>query len=123
MNDGFAKYLDVQDTARVLGVAPTQVRHLARRGVAPPALRTGHQWDRAGIARAAVYLALVELMGGHAETPLQVVTEERERIERALDDLLDAPPYLLVKLGGDRAQAYVTVPLQRVVDALRRLPA
>jgi hypothetical protein len=62
-----AKFFTADEAARILGVDRERVYDLTRRGHVKPALTKGaHQYDRRGLVRMAVFLAIQEAVGPQA---------------------------------------------------------
>jgi hypothetical protein len=68
--DGYANYFDAEQVAQILGVTRKDIFAWREQGVAAPAItRLIEQFDRAGLARLAVYALLRDLMGDRTSRP------------------------------------------------------
>jgi hypothetical protein len=70
----------------------------------------GEQYDRAALARFAVYALLRDLMGDRTSRPREIVTDQSIVVDAALRDL-HADDALVLRLQGRRAATTITLPL------------
>ena len=109
--DDHAQYFDAGQIAEILGVDRKDVFDWRRQGVAEPVLtKLVEQFDRAGLARLAVYALLRDLMGDRTSRPREIVNEQATVVEAALRDLR-AEDALVLRLQGKRAATLITLPI------------
>jgi hypothetical protein len=115
--DGHAQYFDAGQVAEILGVSRRDIFAWREQGVAAPALtRLIEQFDRAGLARMAVYSLLRDLMGDRTSRPREIVNEQATVVEAALHDLR-AKDALVLRLQGKRAATLITLPIVTMLRA------
>jgi hypothetical protein len=109
--DGHAQYFDAEQVAQILGVSRRDIFAWREQGVAAPALsKLIEQFDRAGLARMAVYALLRDLMGDRTSRPREIVTEQATVVEAALRDLR-AEDALVLRLQGKRVSSVIALPI------------
>jgi hypothetical protein len=121
--DGFADYFDAGQIAEILGVTRKEIFAWREQGIAAPALtRLIEQFDRAGLARLAVYALLRDLMGDRTSRPREIVNEQATVVEAALRDLR-AEDALVLRLQGKRVSSVITLPIVSMLrDSIRAVP-
>ena len=109
--------------AQILGVTRKDVFAWREQGIATPALsKLIEQFDRAGLARMAVYALLRDLMGDRTSRPREIVNEQATVVEAALRDLR-AEDVLVLRLQGKRASSVTTLPIVSMFrDSIRAVP-
>lgn len=121
--DGYADYFDAGQIAEILGVARKDIFAWREQGIASPALtKLVEQFDRAGLARLAVYALLRDLMGDRTSRPREIVNEQATVVEAALRDLR-AEDALVLRLQGKRVSSVITLPIVSMFrDGIRAVP-
>jgi len=121
--DGYADYFNAEQVAQILGVTRKDVFAWREQGIATPALsKLIEQFDRAGLARMAVYALLRDLMGDRTSRPREIVNEQATVVEAALRDLR-AEDVLVLRLQGKRASSVTTLPIVSMFrDSIRAVP-
>ena len=109
--DGHAQYFDAEQVAQILSVTRKDIFAWREQGIASPALsKLIEQFDRAGLARLAVYALLRDLMGDRTSRPREIVNEQATVVEAALRDLR-AEDALVLRLQGKRVSSLITLPI------------
>jgi len=109
--DGHAQYFDAEQVAQILDVTRKDIFAWREQGIASPALsKLIEQFDRAGLARLAVYALLRDLMGDRTSRPREIVNEQATVVEAALRDLR-AEDALVLRLQGKRVSSLITLPI------------
>jgi hypothetical protein len=121
--DGHAQYFDAEQVAQILGVTRKDIFAWREQGIATPALsKVIEQFDRAGLARLAVYALLRDLMGDRTSRPREIVNEQATVVESALRDLR-AEDALVLRLQGKRAATIISLPIVSMLrDGIRAVP-
>ncbi len=121
--DGHAQYFDAGQIAEILGVTRKDIFAWREQGIAAPALtKLVEQFDRAGLARMAVYSLLRDLMGDRTSRPREIVNEQATVVEAALRDLR-AEDALVLRLQGKRAATVISLPIVSMLrDGIRAVP-
>jgi hypothetical protein len=121
--DGYADYFDAEQVAQILGVTRKDIFAWREQGVATPALtKLIDQFDRAGLARMAVYALLRDLMGDRTSRPREIVNEQATVVEAALRDLR-AEDALVLRLQGKRAATVISLPIVSMLrEGIRAVP-
>ena len=121
--DGHAQYFDCEQVARILDVTRKDIFAWREQGIATPALsKLIEQFDRAGLARLAVYALLRDLMGDRTSRPREIVDQQAAVIEAALHDLRAEDP-LVLRLQGKRVSSVISLPIVSMLrDGIRSVP-